>query len=159
MKFSRRLDDYVDTHTRFRVLLTYIRIAVMGLPLRGVEYLLATIGAATGFWIGWPWMNIYHSETGFYKIMVDYMPAWVWTTIFLVFAMPSAFLTSPVLWQLRARLIGNACLFTTWMLASLLFIVDNAPFLATAWTPIFCFYQGWTLLALWLRIDEKHGRN
>lgn len=149
-----KIDTYVETHRRTLSLLTYIRVTILQIPTRAIEYFLATLAAITGFWIGWPWKHLYASDVAYYRVLVDYMPPWAWTGAFLLFAMPSAFFTGKAKWQLKLRLVGNMLLLSIWVLASLLFISDNAPYLATAWTPVFAFYQAWSLLALWLRMDE-----
>lgn len=155
MKSTQRLqrswDDYVDKHDALARVLIYVRRMVLAFDLRGVEYLLATLAGTTGFWMGWPWNNLYKSATPTYLILCDYMPDYAWTLLFLAAGFPSIFFIGKSEFQRRGRIIGCGLLLSIWVLASILFITDQAPYLATAWTPVIAVYQAWVLLALLLR--------
>jgi len=147
-------NDALEASLRLSRVFTFFRMCVMHFDLRAVEYMLAFIGVTTGLWVGWPWQNMYQSDTVAYKLLVDFMPSWAWTCSFVLAGAPSIFFSSDKWWKRVARLTGMAMLLTVWVLASLLFALDKAPYLATAWTPVFVFYQAWALLQAWLDHDR-----
>lgn len=148
-------NDYLENYPRVTANLVVVRGALLRFPMRTIEFMLALLAIVTGFWIGWPWENVYKSDTYMYATLVEYMPAPAWTLLFLVPALPSTFFTGQTKKRTLCRIFGMGCLLSTWILASLLFIVDNSPHLATAWTPVFAFYQGWAMLNAWLRLDAR----
>ena len=152
---SNQFNAFIERHDGFTRLLVIARCAILKVSMRGVEYMLAFIAVLTGMWMGWPVHNLYRSDTTLYNVLCDYMPSFAWTLIFTLPAIPSIFFTGHSARKTMARIAGMAILLSGWVLASLLFTVDKSPHLATAWTPVFAFYQAWAMLHAWLRLDSR----
>lgn len=151
------LRGYWDTtlrkHPGWSYLLSVLRNAVMRMPLRGTEYMLAFLAASSAAWVGWPWHGLCQSDQHLYDTLTRHIPRAVWTVLLAAPAMPSIFLDGSKVWKINSRIMGQAILLAVWAMASMLFVRDGAPSLATAWVPVFGFYQALSLLQLWLTRD------
>lgn len=158
-EWRRRWVEYTRENKVWNEMVTTAHTVLPKFGMRAVELMLAVLAVATGLWVGWPWGNLYESDYTCYRLLVRYMPSWGWTLAFVIPALPSMIFFKWVKWQVALRLFGMSLLLSAWVLATMLFWIDNSPSLATAWTPVFALYQAWALLYTWLRYDAPKPTN